>query len=72
MAADILSLSKARKAKARSERESAAQRNRMLHGRTKAEKALAKSEKALAERRREAHRLEPVPIASLTPRKPDA
>jgi hypothetical protein len=72
MTADILSLSKARKAKARADKEAQAGQNRIVHGRTKAEKALAKSEKALAERRREAHRLEPVPIASLTPRKPDA
>jgi hypothetical protein len=57
MAADILSLSKARKAKARSEHESAAQRNRMLHGRTKAEKLKDILQKVLAERRIEAHRI---------------
>jgi Domain of unknown function (DUF4169) len=54
---NILSLSKARKAKARSEKESTAAQNRILFGRTKAEKLKDKAEKALAEKRIEAHRL---------------
>jgi Domain of unknown function (DUF4169) len=72
MSADILSLSKARKAKARADKEAKAAGNRVLHGRTKAEKQLANAEKALADKRVAAHRLEPAPVATLTLRKPDA
>ncbi len=61
---NILSLSKARKAKARAEKDAQAEANRALFGRTKAEKLKDKAEKALAERRIEAHRLDP--------KKPDA
>jgi hypothetical protein len=57
--ADILSLSKARKAKARAEKDAAARQNRILFGRTKAEKLKDKAEAALAERRIGAHRLKP-------------
>ncbi len=53
---NVLSLSKARKAKARADKEKTAEQNRILFGRTKAEKLQAKAEKALAERRIEAHR----------------
>lgn len=55
---NILSLSKARKAKARTEREATAEQNRILFGRTKAEKQQAQAEKALTVRRIEAHRRE--------------
>jgi len=73
MTADILSLSKARKAKARSGKEAQAEQNRMLHGRTKAEKQLAKAEKALVERRIEAHRIDKAPaVTPQKPRKPNA
>lgn len=52
MAADIVNLRQARKSKARSEKEKAAEQNRILFGRTKAEKTLTralneKAEKAL-------------------------
>jgi hypothetical protein len=59
--ADILSLSKARKAKARAEKETQAQQNRIRFGRTKAEKLKEKADAALTERRIEAHRLGPKP-----------
>jgi hypothetical protein len=61
---NILSLSKARKAKARAARDATAEQNRILFGRTKAEKQQAKAEKVLSEKRIDAHRL--------TPKKPDA
>jgi hypothetical protein len=61
---NILSLSKARKTKARAEKDATAAANRLHFGRTKAEKLHAKAEKALADKRIEAHRL--------TPDKPDA
>ena len=44
--ADILSLSKARKAKARAEKEATATENRVKYGRTKAEKAKDVAEKS--------------------------
>ena len=52
MAADIVNLRQFRKAKARSEKEQSADQNRILFGRTKAEKTLTralneKAEKAL-------------------------
>lgn len=56
---NILSLSKARKAKARAEKEATAEQNRILFGRTRAEKSQARAEKALADKRIEAHRLAP-------------
>ncbi|MBX9470026.1 DUF4169 family protein [Rhizobium sp. WL3] len=48
MAADVVNLRQFRKAKARSERETAAEQNRITYGRTKAEKSLtqAQNEKA--------------------------
>jgi Domain of unknown function (DUF4169) len=61
MPADILSLSKARKAKTRAAKDSQAQQNRVLFGRTKAEKLKDAAGKALAERRIEAHRIAPAP-----------
>jgi Domain of unknown function (DUF4169) len=67
MTADILSLSKARKAKSRTAKDSQAQQNRILFGRTKAEKQKDAAAKALSERRIEAHRIATPPID-----KPDA
>jgi Domain of unknown function (DUF4169) len=57
MPADMLSLSKARKAKSRTAKDSQAQQNRILFGRTKAEKLKDVTENALSERRIEAHRI---------------
>jgi hypothetical protein len=54
--ADILSLSKARKTKARLEKEAAAQQNRIRHGLTKAEKQRLKAESAKAADMLEAHK----------------
>lgn len=54
--ADILSLSKARKAKARTEKEAAAEANRLKFGRTKAEKLKHASEKARADKRIDGHK----------------
>jgi Domain of unknown function (DUF4169) len=68
MPADILSLSKARKAKFRSSKESQAQQNRVLFGRTKAEKLKDAAQKAMEERRAEAHRI----IVTPTKDKPNA
>jgi hypothetical protein len=56
---NIHSLSKARKAKARATKDATAEQNRILFGRTKAEKHQAKAEKTLAGKRIEAHRLAP-------------
>jgi hypothetical protein len=57
--ADILSLSKARKAKARADKEGLAEANRLKHGRTKAEKAKDKAARSLASKSIDAHRREP-------------
>jgi hypothetical protein len=54
--AEILSLSKARKAKARTEKEAAAEANRIKFGRTKAEKLKDAGEKARAEKHIEGHK----------------
>ena len=48
--AEIVSLSKLRKAKARADKDAAAQQNRVLFGRTKAEKARDAAEKSFAEK----------------------
>ena len=48
--AEILSLSKARKAKAKAEKDTASAANRAKFGRTKAEKAVDKSRKDLAKK----------------------
>lgn len=48
---NILSLSKARKARARADKEQAAAENRVKFGRTKAEKQLDAARKALAQKR---------------------
>jgi hypothetical protein len=57
MPADILSLSKARKAKARSAREQQAAENRIAFGRTKAEKAKQQAETARAKALIDGHKL---------------
>ena len=54
--ADILSLSKARKAKARANKESTAEANRLAFGRTRAEKQQAAAEKALSDKKIDAHK----------------
>ncbi|HEY0855143.1 MAG TPA: DUF4169 family protein [Devosia sp.] len=54
--ADILSLSKARKARARADKEATAEANRLAFGRTKAEKQQAKAEKALSDKKIDAHK----------------
>jgi hypothetical protein len=54
--AEILSLSKARKAKARSEKEAAAEANRLKFGRTKAERLKDAVEKAKADRLIDGHK----------------
>jgi hypothetical protein len=54
--ADILSLSKARKTKAKAAREAAAAENRTRFGRTKAEKAADKAEAARKDKQIDAHR----------------
>lgn len=56
--ADILSLSKARKAKARADKEQVAAENRVKFGRTKAEKQREAAIKALAEKRLDAAKRE--------------
>lgn len=56
--ADILSISKARKAKARAEKDAVAEQNRAKFGRTKAEKQSEAAVKELAVRRIEAHKRE--------------
>lgn len=56
--ADIVSLSKARKAKARADKDATAAANRLSFGRTKAEKAKAAAEKAMAEKIVDAHKRE--------------
>ncbi len=57
MPAEILSLSKARKAKARVAKDSRAQQNRAAFGQTKAEKALMKAQDDMAQRKVDAHKL---------------
>ena len=54
--ADIVSLSKARKHKARAEKEASAAANRRQFGRTKAEKLKAAAEKSIADKIIDAHK----------------
>jgi hypothetical protein len=54
--ADIINLRRARKKKARAEKEARAAQNRVGFGRTKDEKHFAEAQERLAERRIEAHR----------------
>lgn len=58
MAADVVNLRQFRKAKARSERESEAEQNRIAHGRTKAEKSLTQAKNDMAKRQHEQGRIE--------------
>lgn len=58
MAADIVNLRQFRKAKARSERETVAEQNRISHGRTKAEKSLTRAQNEKDARQHEQGRLE--------------
>lgn len=57
--ADILSLSRARKARARADKEATAAENRVKFGRTKAEKTADKSRKTLAEKSIDGNKREP-------------
>ncbi|KQW81609.1 hypothetical protein ASC89_07310 [Devosia sp. Root413D1] len=57
--AEILSLSKARKAKARVAKEQVAAENRIKFGRTKAERQLEKAQESLETRRIDAHLRDP-------------
>ena len=59
MSADTVNLRRARKARARVERELEAAANRIAFGRSKAEKEKTAAEHRLAERRIDAHRREP-------------
>jgi hypothetical protein len=59
MSAEIVNLRRARKAKARSEREKQAADNRIAFGRSKAEKALAEAERQRAGKSIDGHRREP-------------
>lgn len=54
--AEIISLSKARKARARVEKEVTAEANRQKFGRSKAEKLKDSAEKSNAEKRLDAHK----------------
>ncbi len=56
--ADVISLSKVRKQKARADKEATAVANRAQFGRTKAEKQKAAAEKAIADKIIDAHRRE--------------
>jgi hypothetical protein len=57
--AEILSLSKTRKAKARAEHRQQAEENRVRFGRTREERAAAAGDAALDRRRLDGHRLDP-------------
>jgi len=56
--AEIVNLRKARKAKARADKEAQAAENRIKFGRSKAERNAGAASKRLAERKLEAHRRE--------------
>lgn len=56
--ADIINLRTARKARARTEKEAAAEANRLKFGRTKAEKHLQDAEKVRIERQIDGHKRE--------------
>lgn len=57
--AEIINLRMARKQKARAEKDVQAQQNRILFGRTKAEKLKQAAEKAQADRHIDGHRTDP-------------
>jgi hypothetical protein len=56
--ADIINLNRMRKAKARAEKDKAADANRVLHGTPKAVRKLSEAKKDKAEQRLSGHRLE--------------
>ena len=58
MSAEIVNLRQARKQKARSDKERAADQNRITHGRTKAEKQLTTALNTQSTRRHDAGRIE--------------
>lgn len=58
MAAEIINLRQARKAKARNDKERQAEQNRLTFGRTKAEKSLTRALNDQAEKRLDQGRLE--------------
>jgi len=63
MSADVISLRRARKAKARAEREARAERNRFVYGRTKAERHHVDAVKQLQEKRLDSMMIsEPIPM----------
>jgi len=55
---EIINLRSARKAKARTEKEAAAEANRIKFGRTKAEKQKYAAEKSLADKKLDSHKRE--------------
>lgn len=55
---EVVNLRTVRKRKARDEREKVAERNRTIHGRTRAERDGSKAEAARAERQLDGHRRE--------------
>ena len=55
--AEIISLSKVRKQKARADKEAQAEQNRALFGRTKGEKLKQQAEKTLAETKIDGHKI---------------
>lgn len=57
--ADIINLRNARKQKARADKDAQAQQNRILFGRTKAEKLKQAAEKAQADKHIDGHRKDP-------------
>ncbi len=57
--ADILSLSKARKTKAKADKDARAAENRVKFGRTKAEKVVEKARHDLTEKSIDGHKREP-------------
>jgi hypothetical protein len=56
--ADVINLNKARKARARAEAKTTAERNRVRHGVTRAEKQKTEAEKRLADRKLDGHERE--------------
>ncbi|MCX7360010.1 MAG: DUF4169 family protein [Alphaproteobacteria bacterium] len=54
--AEIVNLRRARKQKARATAETEAAANRLVHGRTKAERTLTKAKKEAAERKLDGHK----------------
>ena len=56
--ADVVNLNKARKAAARRQEEARAAENRLVHGRSKAQRTLEKAREDKARRELEGHRIE--------------